>query len=130
MPARLLLWEHGGTGDSLQAQAALRRGRVYSSGVLSLLAGAGLLGRVHWGRYEVTAKGRAARVALSNVGPYRKGCQSQRLAEWAIGHQRPFEVIEAARLFGTSTPNVQTVLAKLLRDRVIERESLGVYRAT
>jgi len=28
-----------------------------------------------------------------------------------------------------STANLQTVLAKLLRDRVIERESLGVYRA-
>jgi len=131
VPARLLLWaiEHGGTVDSRQARAALRRGRVYSSGVLSLLAGAGLLRRVHWGRYEVTAKGRAARAELSDAGLYRKGCKSQRLAEWAIGHQRAFDVVEAARLLGTSTSNLQVVLAKLLRDRIIERESLGVYRA-
>jgi len=82
VPARLLLWaiEHGGTVDSRQARAALRRGRVYSSGVLSLLAGAGLLRRVHWGRYEVTAKGRAARAELSHAGLYRNGCKSQQLA--------------------------------------------------
>jgi hypothetical protein len=132
VPGRLLLWaiDHGGAVDSRQAQAVLRRRRMYSSGILAQLAWAGLLRREHWGRYSVTAKGMAARAELSEVGLYRKGCKSQRLAEWAIGHQRPFDVVEAARLLGTSTANLQIVLAKLLRDRVIERESLGVYRAS
>jgi len=71
---------------------------MYSSGLLSQLAASGLLRREHWGRYSVTAKGRAARAALSDVGLYRKGTHRQRLAEWAIGHQRPFDVAEVARL--------------------------------
>jgi len=127
VPARLLLWaiEHGGTVDTRQAQSAIRRRRVYSSGVLSDLAAAGLLRREHWGRYAVTAKGRAARATLADVRLYRKGTHRQRLAEWAIGRQRPFEVAEVARLLGIARKNVHVVLTRLLRDRVIERESLG-----
>jgi Mn-dependent DtxR family transcriptional regulator len=131
VPARLLLWaiEHGGGVDSRQAQSAIRRGRVHASGVLSLLAHAGLLRREHWGRYSVTAKGTAARAALSDIGLYRKGTHRRRLAEWAIGRQEPFDVVDAARLLGISHGSVHTVLTRLRRDRVIERESLGVYRA-
>lgn len=131
VPARLLLWaiEHGGTVDTRQAQSAIRRRRVDSSGVLSDLAAAGLLRREHWGRYAVTAKGRATRAALSDVRLYRKGAHRQRVAEWAIGHQRPFDVAEVARLLGISHSSVSVVLTRLLWDRVIERESLGVYRA-
>lgn len=132
VPARLLLWavEHGGTVDSKQARAAIRRGRVHSSGLLSLLAGAGLLRREHWGRYSVTAKGMAARAALSDDGLYRKGTHRRRLAEWAIKRERPFEVADAARLLGISHGSVQVALVRLLRDRVIVRVSFGVYRAT
>ncbi len=132
VPARLLLWaiEQGGRVDSRQARSAIRRARAYSSGVLSLLAAAGLLRREHWGRYSVTPKGMAARATLTDVGLYRKGTHRQRLAEWAIRLQRPFEVAEVARLLGISHESVQVVLTRLLRDRVIERESLGVYRAT
>lgn len=131
VPARLLLWaiEHGGTVNSRQAQAALKRPRMYSSGVLSQLAAAGLLQREHWGRYAVTAKGRAARAALSDAGLYRKGTHRRRLAEWAIKRSRPFDVVDAARLLGISHGSVHTVITRLRRDRVIERESLGVYRA-
>ncbi len=132
MPGRLLLWtiDNGGAVDSRQARAVLRRSPVYSSGVLSLLAPAGLLRRLHWGRYAVTAKGMAARAALSDAGLYRKGTHRRRLAEWAIERQQPFEVADAARLLGIAQKNVHVVLRRLLRDRVIERESLGVYRAT
>ena len=132
VPGRLLLWaiDHGGTVDSRQAQAVLRRRRMYSSGILAQLAWAGLLRREHWGRYAVTAKGRAARAALSDVGLYRKGTHRRRLAEWAIERQRPFDVVDAARLLGISHDSVHTVITRLRRDRVIERESLGVYRAT
>jgi len=130
LPARLLLWtiDHGGRVDSRQAQRVLRRSRVYSSGVLSQLAAAGLLRREHWGRYAVTAKGKAARAALSDVGRYRKGTHRQRLLEWATRRWRPFEVAEAARFLGISHASVQVVLRALLRDRMISRESLGVYR--
>ncbi len=132
VPAHLLLWaiDHGGTVDSRQAQAVLRRRRMYSSGVLSLLAAAGLLRREHWGRYAVTAKGKAARAALSDVGLYRTGTHRRRLAEWAIERQRPFDLVDAARLLSISHSSVSVVLSRLIRDRVIEHESLGVYRAT
>jgi len=43
--------------------------------------------------------------------------------------QSPFGVTDVSRLLGIGRGSVHTVLKRLLRDRVIERESLGVYRA-
>jgi len=130
-PSNLLLRaiENGGTVDSPQARRFLRRSRTYSSGLLSQLAFAGLLQRESHGRYSVTAKGRAAREALADTGLYRKGTHRRRLAEWVIERQRPFGIADAARLLGISHASVKVVLRRLLRDRVIERENPGVYRA-
>jgi Mn-dependent DtxR family transcriptional regulator len=132
VPARLLLRviEDGGTITTRRAHAVLRRGRVHASQVLSQLAAAGLLHREQWARYAVTPKGLAARAALSDVALYRAGTHRRRLAEWAMERQRPFGVPEVSRLLGISHRSVHTVLKRLLRDRVIEREGPGVYRAT
>lgn len=78
----------------------------------------------------MTAKARAERAALSDAGLYRKGTHRQRHAECAIEWQRPFEVAEAAPLLEISHESVQVVFRRLLRDRVVERESLSVYRTT
>lgn len=132
LPANLLLWviENGGTVDSPRARRFLRRSRMYSSGLLSKLAFGGLLRRESHGRYSVTAKGRAAREALDDTGLYRKGTHRRRLAEWAIVRQLPFGVADVSRLLGIARGSAHTVLKRLLRDRLIERESVGVYRAT
>ena len=130
-PARVLLWtiEHGGRIESRQARTVLRTSRVHASGVLSQLRAAGMLRRDHWGRYSVTTKGKAARASLMDVGLYRKGTHRQRLADWARKRRRPFELADGARLLGISHASVHVVLRRLMRDRVVVRESLGVYRA-
>ena len=115
--------------DTKQAKRVLRRGRQHTSGVLSNLAAAGLLRRESWGRYVVTAKGKAARAALSEVGRYLKGSHRARVFAWARKRRRPFEVADVARFLRVGRQSVQTVLRKLVRDRVLTRESLGVYRA-
>lgn len=132
VPARFLLRviEDGGTITTRRARAILRRGRTHASQVLGQLAAAGLLRREQWARYAVTAKGLKARAALADVALYRAATHRRRLAEWAMERQAPFGVTDVARLLGISGRSVHTVLKRLLRDRVIERESPGVYRAT
>lgn len=131
VPARLLLRviEDGGTITSRRARAVLRCGRTHASHVLSQLAAAGLLRREQWARYAVTPKGMAARATIAEEALYRAGTHRRRLAEWAMERGTAFGVADVSGLLGISRRSVHTVLKRLLRDRVIEREAPGVYRA-
>lgn len=76
----------------------------------------------------MTPKGLATRAQLSDVSHSRAGTHRRRLAEWAMERQRPFGVADVSQLPWISHGRVHTVLKRLVRDRLIEREGPGVYR--